>query len=70
MAGDSVADSLAAELAGTGIWVEALPATELSGFGLAAADSRSSDLSIAEPRALPAASARAQPPSSVPLLPG
>ena len=36
VAGDSVADSLAAELAGTGIWVEALPATELSGFGLAA----------------------------------
>ncbi|MEC9000875.1 MAG: SIS domain-containing protein [Actinomycetota bacterium] len=35
VAGGSVSDSLAAELAGTGIWVEALPATELSGFGLA-----------------------------------
>ncbi len=34
VAGGSVADALSAELAGTDVWVEALPATELSGFGL------------------------------------
>ncbi len=35
VAGEAVVESLNAELAGTGVLVEAMPATELSGFGLA-----------------------------------